>query len=657
MANESYNSGKYLPPFQTEDFSTFFRTAPFGVSLVDCKLRYLYVNEKMAALNGRPAEEHIGRKVGEIRPEISLNEELLYRRVMESGEPLFDVQVKASFPDAPDQARYWNLCFYPILTEVGILEAVATSIRDKTEVKSDEMELNERLRFEALLSRLSTIFVNLPSSEVDSKICDSLESITEFLGFQRGVILEFSSDQTRLLLTHQYNAPGSPVPPTIDVNEVLPNLVKSFHRGLISFFSSLDELPDSSRREKEYLAKNGLKSTINIPLKIGETILGGVSFSSTKSERRWPEDIIRRLKLVGEIFASALERKRVDQRLEKTFSEIKRLKDHLEAENLYLRDEIEVLHSYEEIVGQSKAIRRTLNQIEQVAGTSATVLLTGETGTGKELLARAIHKLSSRKLKKMVKVNCAALPASLIEGELFGREKGAYTGALTKQIGRFETAHGGTIFLDEIGELPLELQAKLLRVLQDGQFEHLGSSQTIHVDVRVIAASNRDLAQAVREEKFRADLFYRLNVFPVSVPPLRQRQEDIPLMVWAFVKEFAEAMGKIIEKIPKADMEACRRYAWPGNVRELRNVIERAMILCKGTTLRLELPGSAAGSPGSQSILLCDVERRHILAVLKSTGWRIRGKGGAAEILALKPTTLDAKIKKLGIKKNTSFEK
>jgi transcriptional regulator with GAF, ATPase, and Fis domain len=265
-------------------------------------------------------------------------------------------------------------------------------------------------------------------------------------------------------------------------------------------------------------------------------------------------------------------------------------------------------------------------------------------------MARAIHNLSSRKGKTMVKVNCAALPATLIESELFGREKGAYTGALTKQIGRFEAANGSTIFLDEIGELPLELQAKLLRVLQEGQFERLGSTQTINTNVRVVAATNRDLAQAVKEGKFREDLYYRLNVFPISVPPLRERKEDIPVLIWAFVREFSAIMGKSVESISKTCIDACQRYSWPGNVRELRNVVERAMILSKSPTLHLELP-RIPGATASHATTLNDIERQHILTVMKNTGWRVRGKGGAAEVLGLKPTTLDSKLQKLNIKR------
>lgn len=351
-------------------------------------------------------------------------------------------------------------------------------------------------------------------------------------------------------------------------------------------------------------------------------------------------------KLEGEI----TERKQTERELQNAFSEIQQLKEQLEADNVYLREEVELKHSHQEIIGSSEAIKQVLNQIEDVAETNSTALITGETGTGKELIARAIHRLSSRKDRPMVKVNCAALPPNLIESELFGREKGAYTGALTKQAGRFEVAHGATIFLDEIGDLPPGVQAKLLRVLQDGQFERLGSTKTITVDVRVIAATNLEIAQAVAEGRFREDLYYRLNVFPIAVPPLRERRDDIPLLVWAFVREFEKTMGKKIDRIPKQSLERLQYHPWHGNIRELKNIIEHAMIVCKDNTLRVDL--SKPDTPSTfQALTLEEADRQHILHVLEQAGWRIRGQHGAAEILGLKPTTLSSKMQKLGIKR------
>jgi len=327
---------------------------------------------------------------------------------------------------------------------------------------------------------------------------------------------------------------------------------------------------------------------------------------------------------------------------------IGKMKELLEHENVYLQKEITVERNHHEVVGRSEPIRRVLMKAEQVAPTNTAVLLLGETGTGKELVARAIHRSSKRGGRLMVKVNCAALPASLVENELFGREKGAYTGALTREIGRFELANESTIFLDEIGELPLELQAKLLRVLQEGEFERLGSSRTMHVNVRVIAATSRDLEAAMREGKFREDLYYRLNVFPIRIPPLRERREDIPLLTWHFLRDLGGRMGREIESVRATTMTAFQNYTWPGNVRELRNVIERHLITNQGPAFEAELPEAIHTSAFVEGTAE-ESERRHILHVLERTGWRVRGQGGAGEILGLKPTTLESRMKKLGI--------
>jgi len=327
---------------------------------------------------------------------------------------------------------------------------------------------------------------------------------------------------------------------------------------------------------------------------------------------------------------------------------IRKMKEQLESENIYLKEEIKLERNHTEVVGRSLPILQVLQNAEKVAATNSAVLLLGETGTGKELIARAIHKDSRRKARTMVTVNCAALPASLVENELFGRERGAYTGALTREMGRFELADKSTIFLDEIGELPLELQAKLLRVLQEGEFERLGSSKTIHVDVRVIAATSRDLETAVKDGKFREDLYYRLNVFPIRVPPLRARKEDIPMLTWHFLHELGRRMGRDIETVDAATMRALQSYSWPGNVRELRNVIERNLIMHPGAMFEAELP-EKTGEVSAVGGTIEEVERNHISAMLTRSGWRIRGPGGAAEALGLKPTTLEARMKKLGI--------
>ena len=346
------------------------------------------------------------------------------------------------------------------------------------------------------------------------------------------------------------------------------------------------------------------------------------------------------------------ERKQAELDLWKALSEIKELKEHLEAERAYLQEEIKLAYNYENIVGQSDAINYVLYKVEQIAATDTTVLVLGETGTGKELVARAVHSLSLRKDRALVKINCATLPANLIESELFGHEKGSFTGAHARQSGRFEVADGATLFLDEIGELPLELQPKLLRVIQDGEFERLGSARTIKVDVRVIAATNRHLEEEVRKGRFREDLWYRLNVFPITVPPLRERREDISLLVDYFVDKISKRLGKSIESIPTTVMNTLQEYHWPGNIRELENVLERAVINSSGPKLHLvdELKKPDKDLTPARKTL-DEMERDYIVRVLEQTQWKVSGKNGAAEILGLDRSTLRARMRKLGIVK------
>jgi len=347
------------------------------------------------------------------------------------------------------------------------------------------------------------------------------------------------------------------------------------------------------------------------------------------------------------------ERKKSEVSLQDAYAEIKLLQDRLQAENSYLQQEAARVYNFGEIIGQSSAISYVFFRVEQVAPIDATVLLLGETGTGKGVIARTIHSHSARKDRPMITVNCTSLPANLIESELFGREKGAFTGAHARQMGRFELADGGTIFLDEIGEMPLELQSKLLRVVQDGEFERLGSPRTIKVDVRIIAASNRNLEEEIKKGRFREDLFYRLNVFPITIPPLRQRTEDIPLLVNHFIAKFNKKMGKKIEAVSKETLDALEAYHWPGNVRELESVIERAVITSQGTSLqivdRFDTFQKSGGAPGHEVKALVELEHNHILQVLQQTGWRIEGKNGAATLLGLNPSTLRARMRKYGI--------
>ncbi|MBN1849329.1 MAG: sigma 54-interacting transcriptional regulator [Deltaproteobacteria bacterium] len=367
--------------------------------------------------------------------------------------------------------------------------------------------------------------------------------------------------------------------------------------------------------------------------------------------KRHLEELVE--KRTAEISMAREEAEKGKQTAEAALFEIKKLKDQLEVERAYLQEEIKLEYDHENIIGQSDGINYVLYKVEQIAPTDTIVLVLGETGTGKELVARAVHGLSLRKDRPFVKINCATLPSNLIESELFGHEKGAFTGAHTRQLGRFEIADGATLFLDEIGELPPELQAKLLRVVQDGEFERLGSSQAIKVDVRIVAATNRNLEEEVSRGRFRDDLWYRLNIFPITVPPLRDRLKDIPLLVEYYVKKISKRMGKSIEIIPTSVMNALQNYHWPGNVRELENVLERAMINSSGPKLRLvdELKKTQKMDLSTTLETLEAVEREHIMRILDQTQWKVSGKNGAAEILGLNRSTLRARMRKLDIRK------
>jgi PAS domain S-box-containing protein len=646
-----------------------------------------------------------------------------------------------------------------------------------------EEALSERLRFERLLSDLSARFVNLPAEGLDREIERALEMVMAFFDVDRCGLVRTLPGKTAFQITHvAASAHAPPVPQGMEIPRSKNPWAyrKLVEKGEVVSFARVDDVPDEAHASKPFWRRMGIRSTLSIPILLGESVDYVITINAVQNERVWPEEIIPRLQLLGEVLVNALTRRNAEQalreseerlslaaasaeagfwildpgsghiwasdrlrvllgfardeafdlerfmalvlpedrgfveesirqclergatinveyriqrlpgeirwiasrgrsypaapeqperlmgvslditvrkemevRLREQLEEIKRLKSQVEQENLYLRSEIVLQHGHEGIVGRSPALKRVLSQVEQVAGTDATVLLLGETGTGKELLARTIHSLSQRKDRPLVTLNCAVLPPTLIESELFGREKGAYTGALTRMAGRFEVAHRSTLFLDEIAELPLDLQAKLLRVLEDGRFERLGSSKSLQVDVRIIAATNRDLAQEVAAGRFRSDLYYRLSVFPIAVPPLRERPEDIPPLVWAFVRQNEKKLNKPVGRIHRRSMEALNRYSWPGNARELRNVVEHAMITSGGGTLHLHPPDLKPEKPRPTGTLE-EFERRYILDVLSKTGWRITGPGGAAEILGLKRTTLQSKMKRLGIQRGTA---
>jgi DNA-binding NtrC family response regulator len=532
------------------------------------------------------------------------------------------------------------------------LSRLRKELKLHVEERSPELkESEEHFRFQELISRISTKFIGLSGVEFEQAIQDTLGEIGRYFDVDsvRLYRLSLQGDVLKFRLNWRSDnlAPPEEMP---EIHKMIyPNLAAHYSKGDSILFGSIEECPQLPELLK-ILKFFGTKAGLGVPLEIDDSGVDVFAMDKVQTEHVWPEDIIEHSKAIGKVILSAMRRREAEVEVQDSYDEIKQLKDRLEQENIYLRKEIEINYRHDEIVGESDAIKGVLSQAEKVAGQDASVLILGDTGTGKELLAHAIHNISRRKSRAMIKVNCAALPSTLIESELFGREKGAFTGALSKQIGRFEAADGSTIFLDEIGDLPLDLQAKLLRVLHEGEFERLGSTKTVSVDVRVIAATNHDLEQAMREGRFRQDLFYRLNVFPITVPPLRERREDIPLLVWAFVKEIGEGMGRSIEKIPKKSMDMLQEYPWPGNVRELRNVIERAMILSIRSTLIIDRLESKDPTLVPNRTLE-EIERNHIADVLESVQWRVYGKNGAAEILGLKPSTLQHRMKKLGIEK------
>jgi formate hydrogenlyase transcriptional activator len=515
-------------------------------------------------------------------------------------------------------------------------------------------ELKAQLNFETMLAEISTGFINMPADKVDQGIQNAQRRVCECLDCDRSTLWQFTGKEPgSFVLTHIHETPGDPpISGHMQDKGHFPWMLEKVLAGETVVISKLSDLPREAIRDIESFRLYGTKSTVLIPLFAGgRKVLGAMSFATMREERNWSRLFVKRFYLVSQVFANALARKKANEELLQAFSEIERLKEQLEAENVYLREDISMERNFDEIIGQSDALRYVLYRVEQVAATDATVLLQGETGTGKGVIANAIHSRSPRKSRPLITVNCAALPANLIESELFGREKGAFTGSHSRQMGRFEVADRGTILLDEIGELPLDLQSKLLRVIQDGEFERLGSPHTMKVDVRLIVSTSRNLREEINNGRFREDLYYRLNVFPISIPPLRQRLDDIPLLVNHFVKKFSRKMGREIKTIPKEVLKTLQDYTWPGNIRELEHVIERAVITTQGVVLHLaekfDIGSIPRGKDGLLSII--DVQRDHILKILEKTDWRIEGIRGAASLLDLNPSTLRSRMQKLGI--------
>ena len=529
-----------------------------------------------------------------------------------------------------------------LLTQVAgqVAIAVANALNFEQACAAQQRYLRERDRTQLLLDITNAIASHLDLTELIKAVSASLSQVMEhdFVG------VALYDAEAKELRSHVFDATrplgffhqGLPVP----LDGTPGGLAFTSGKTVLVRRLDTEQFPTEFARK---MIEGGVRSGISAPLIVHGRTLGSMGVVSLREDAFSEDDAELFTQIAGQI-AIAIENALV-------YKEVETLKDKLASEKLYLEEEILTTFNFEEIIGQSAALRRILQQVETAAPTGSTILIQGETGTGKELIARAIHNLSDRRERTLVKVNCAAIPTGLLESEFFGHEKGAFTGAIAQRIGRFELAHRGTLFLDEVGDIPLDLQPKLLRVLQEQEFERLGSPRTIRVDVRLVAATNCDLAQLVAEKKYRSDLFYRLNVFPIHIPSLRERPEDIPLLARFFAHKFARRMKKRIESIPATAQDALLSYNWPGNVRELENFIERAVILTKGTELEIHTHDlkPTKESPARSAATLENAEREHILRALQESNWVIGGENGAASRLGMKRTTLQSRIQKLGI--------
>lgn len=523
------------------------------------------------------------------------------------------------------------------------LRTVTEVIASALDRMRTERALVRSLRLEKLVSGLSAEFVNLAAADVERRIRSGLKQVVESTGVDRSTLWLFTDDNSVLSTAYSWAAEGVRSIGKVAITEGFPWVAATLSQGKTVAFASVEDLPEEAVKDRESLAKMELKSSVVVPISVEGSHDYCISVGCDRKERNWPDELVTQLRVVGEILVNALLRKKSEEK-------VRNLVEQLKEENVYLREETVRSQESNGMLGDSPPFRGALRQAAQVASTDTTVLITGETGVGKELLARAIHAQSGRSGRPMVTVNCSALPPTLVEAELFGREKGAYTGSMTKQKGRFEIADGSTLFLDEVGDLPPEVQPKILRAIQEGVIERLGSPREIKVDVRLITATNRDLNQMVADGRLRQDLFYRLNVFPIHVPPLRERREDIPQLVWHFVRKYAGRMGKQIDHISEEALKALSLLPWPGNIRELSNVVEHAVITSSGRTLQVKA-SPVPRVPGDHDRKLETLERRHIIEVLKECGWKISGPGGAAGILGLKSTTLRSRMEKLAIKR------
>ena len=612
---------------------------PNGVLVVDHEGAIVLANQQIERQFDHCRSDLLGQSLAVLVPDA---------RLIEQGQAI-GLEHKFSGRRRDGHEFPIEVTLNPLKVDRGLFTLVSiVDLTERCELEHAASQvLDRKLEFERFIAQLSVQFINLPADQVIEAIRDAIRRIGETLEVDRCSFFRIVEGELAPGPIAWWGRPdvAAPVPVT-SLKERFPWTREAILEGTVLSFSSLDEVAGQVDRES-YRALD-VRAAVTVPIAVSGQVVGMLGFAMMCSERTWIEETLHTMRVTAAVLGNILARCESDDMLRQSVLQIEHARDRIRMDTLYLRREDQDRASSGVIIGHSQAIRNVLEQARQVAATDSTVLLLGETGSGKELIASYIHEMSARRGRTMVRVNCSAIPSTLMESELFGREKGAFTGALARQIGRFELADHSTIFLDEIGELPPDVQVKLLRVLEERQIERLGSPKGVHVDVRIIAATHRNLEKRIAEGSFRDDLFYRLNVFPIQVPPLKERAEDIPLLVWRFVDEFSKAFGKRIDGISREDMAVLQRYSWPGNIRELRNVVERAMIVSTGTQLSIPLP-AVAHQAGKRSLKLNDVEREHILSVLDGSGWRIRGGAGAASLLGLKPTTLEARMAKLGI--------
>jgi len=634
---------------QAEKLATeYFGSVAVGVCIVDEELRFVAINDALAKINGIPASDHLGKTVREVLGELADSLEPEYRKVLSTGIPA-NFEIRGRLPRRTE-AGHWIGHYVPIPDENGRITRVGAVVVEVTAQDALELSLrettskldNEVKRLETLLEVSRLLSSNWDLPRVFPKISAQIRRVLH----QEYASFALHDSSTGLLVRQAMDFPlGKGFASKLPVAAGDSPSAHALEAHVPKIFSKEEIQSFEGDLARSFLAE-GLQSLCCVPLLRPSGAVGVFVLGSTRKHAFKSEDLSM-LEQVASQLAVAIENHRAA-------AEIEALKQRLGEERKYLEGESHNQGEFSEIVGESPALKRVLDQVATVAASQATVLILGETGTGKELIARAIHKLSRRKDGPFVKVNCAAIPTGLLESELFGHEKGAFTGAVSQKVGRMELADGGTMFLDEVGEIPLELQPKLLRVLQDQEFERLGSNRTIKVDLRVLAATNRNLAESIAEKQFRSDLFYRLSVFPIVLPPLRDRREDIPLLVRHFVHKFARRMDRYIEIIPPETAEALRRWHWPGNVRELENMIERSVILSEGNSLRVPLSELREHDPPGNDPTdhtLDNAERQHIIRVLRETHGVLSGPDGAARRLGLKRSTLQSKMQRLKIKR------